>query len=70
MSELDQAGLITLIYGARAEVGACKTHADRLHFLSVGAKLAQAQALLIEATNEIKEEPKEKPNDPPFHDHP
>ena len=70
MSDLDTPGLVTLIYGARAEVGACKAHADRLHKFKAAAKLAAAQALLIEATDEVKEEPKEKPNDTSIHDHP
>jgi hypothetical protein len=62
MSELDQAGLITLIYGARVEVCACKFHAYRLHLIGVAAKLAAAQAALIEATDQIKEKPNDAKN--------
>jgi hypothetical protein len=64
MSELKPTDLITLIYDVRSRVGAIKAHTDRLHLLSVAAKLAAAQAALIEATHEIKEESKNDPQIP------
>jgi hypothetical protein len=64
MSDLDSPGLLTLLYGARAEVGAVKSHADRLHRLTVAAKLALAMEDINAAIDEM-----EKKNDTPIHDH-
>jgi hypothetical protein len=58
MSDLDTPGLLTLLYGARAEVGAVKAHADRLHRLKVAEKIAEAMNDLNAAIEEM-----EKPNE-------
>jgi tetrahydromethanopterin S-methyltransferase subunit B len=59
MSDLDTPGLLTLLYGARAEVRAVKSHADRQHRLKVAEKIAEAMNDLNAAIEEM-----ERSNDP------